>query len=280
MLDVKGINTYYGISHILFDVTLNVKAGEVVGLLGRNGAGKSTTMKSIMGIVPPKKGMVTLKERDITGQKPYLSFRQGIGSVPDDRRVFADLSVDDNLEIVYRRGNQWDKERVYGIFPALKEIRSRRAGHLSGGEQQMLAIARALMGGPELLLLDEPTEGLAPLIVRDLEQQIPKLRDAGISILLSEQNVRSALRMITRAYVIDNGRIRFEGTVEELEENEDVKMKISDDLNTLFTVFIFPLFHFFYKIKYVQTIIRSEESLIQLHSCNGTRPRHCSSLCL
>lgn len=225
MLDVSGINAYYGLSHILYDVTLNVKAGEVVGLLGRNGAGKSTTMKSIMGIVPPRRGTVSLKGRDITGQKPYLSFRQGIGYVPDDRRVFADLSVDDNLDIVYQRGKNWDKDRVYGIFPALKEIRSRRAGHLSGGEQQMLTIARALMGSPELLLLDEPTEGLAPLIVLDLEQQILKLRDAGISILLSEQNVRSALKMITRAYVIDNGRIRFEGTVKDLESNEEVKRK-------------------------------------------------------
>ncbi|MBP1748779.1 MAG: amino acid/amide transporter ATP-binding protein 2, family [Deltaproteobacteria bacterium] len=225
MLDVNGINTYYGLSHILFDVVLNVKSGEVVGLLGRNGAGKSTTMKSIMGIVPPRHGMITLKGKDITGQKPYLSFRQGIGYVPDDRRVFADLCVDDNLDIVYQRSKDWDKDRVYGIFPALKEIRSRRAGHLSGGEQQMLTIGRALMGSPELLLLDEPTEGLAPLIVRDLEQQILKLRDAGISILLSEQNVRSALRMITRAYVIDNGRIRFEGTVQELEANEEVKRK-------------------------------------------------------
>jgi len=225
MLDVNGIDTYYGLSHILFGVTLTVNAGEVVGLLGRNGAGKSTTMKSIMGIVPPRKGTITLNGKEITGQKPFVLFRQGIGYVPDDRRVFADLCVDDNLDIVYRRSGEWDKERVYGLFPALKEIKARRAGHLSGGEQQMLTIARALMGSPELLLLDEPTEGLAPLIVRDLEQQILRLRDAGISILLSEQNVRSALKMITRVYVIDNGRIRFEGTVEELEAKEEIKRK-------------------------------------------------------
>lgn len=225
MLDVNTIDTYYGLSHILFGVTLRVGAGEVVGLLGRNGAGKSTTMKSIMGIVPPRKGTITFKGTGIAGRKPFMLFRQGIGYVPDDRRVFADLCVDDNLEIVHRRGNEWDKERVYGLFPALKEIRSRRAGHLSGGEQQMLTIARALMGAPELLLLDEPTEGLAPLIVRDLEEQILRLKEAGISILLSEQNVRSALKMITRAYVIDNGRIRFEGTVQELEANEEVKRK-------------------------------------------------------
>jgi branched-chain amino acid transport system ATP-binding protein len=225
MLDVKSIHTYYGLSHILFDVSITVSKGEVVGLLGRNGAGKSTTMRSIMGLNPPKEGKVTFKGEDVTSVKPFQLFRKGIGYVPDDRRVFADLSVDDNLEIVYSRGSEWNKERVYELFPALAEIKTRRAGHLSGGEQQMLTIARALMGGPELLLLDEPTEGLAPLIVRDLEEQIMKLRDVGISILLSEQNVRSALKMISRAYVIDNGRIRFEGTVAELEANEEVKKK-------------------------------------------------------
>jgi branched-chain amino acid transport system ATP-binding protein len=225
MLDVKGIHTYYGLSHILFDVSLTVGKGEVVGLLGRNGAGKSTTMRSIMGLTPPKEGTISFKGEDVTGVKPFLLFRKGIGYVPDDRRVFADLSVDDNLEIVYGRDSKWNRERVYELFPALGEIKTRRAGHLSGGEQQMLTIARALMGSPELLLLDEPTEGLAPLIVRDLEEQILKLRDAGISILLSEQNVRSALKMITKAYVIDNGNIRFEGTVSELEANEEVKNK-------------------------------------------------------
>ena len=225
MLDVRGIDTYYGLSHILFGVSLAVYKGEVVGLPGRNGAGKSTTMRSIMGLTPPREGRISFNGEDITRHKPFLLFRKGIGYVPDDRRVFADLSVDDNLEIVFRRGAEWHKERVYEIFPALAEIKTRRAGNLSGGEQQMLTIARGLMGGPELLLLDEPTEGLAPLIVRDLEEQILKLRDAGISILLSEQNVRSALKMISRAYVIDNGKIRFEGTVAELEANEEVKKK-------------------------------------------------------
>jgi branched-chain amino acid transport system ATP-binding protein len=225
MLNVKNIHTYYGLSHILFDVSLAVSKGEAVGLLGRNGAGKSTTMKSIMGLAPPKEGSIHFNDKDITGEKPYLLFRKGIGYVPDDRRVFADLTVDDNLEIVHRRREEWNKNRVYDLFPALGEIRSRRAGNLSGGEQQMLTIARALMGSPELLLLDEPTEGLAPLIVRDLEEQILKLRDAGISILLSEQNIKSAIKMISRVYVIDNGRIRFTGTVDELEANEEVKKK-------------------------------------------------------
>lgn len=225
MLDVNGIHTYYGLSHILFDVSLKVSEGEVVGLLGRNGAGKSTTIRSIMGLTPPKEGNIMFKGENITGEKPYLLFRKGIGYVPDDRRVFADLTVDDNLEIVHSRGNEWNKERVYELFPALKEIKTRRGGNLSGGEQQMLTIARALMGSPDLLLLDEPTEGLAPLIVRDLEKQILKLRDAGISIFLSEQNIKSALKMISRVYVIDNGRIRFEGTVAEFEANEEVKKK-------------------------------------------------------
>ena len=225
MLDVREIETYYGSSHILFGVSLTVNRGEVVGLLGRNGAGKSTTLRSIMGLTPPRKGYISFNNEDIGGCKPFLLFRKGIGYVPDDRRVFADLSVDDNLEIVFRRGTDWGKDRVYGLFPALGEIKTRRAGNLSGGEQQMLTIARALMGGPELLLLDEPTEGLAPLIVRDLETQILKLRDAGISILLSEQNVRSALRMISKAYVIDNGRICYTGTVAEIEANEEVKKR-------------------------------------------------------
>ncbi len=225
MLDVKGIHTFYGLSHILFDVSLAVGEGEVVGLLGRNGAGKSTTMRSIMGLTPPKQGTIIFQGEDVTGAQPYLLFRKGIGYVPDDRRVFADLSVDDNLDIVHSKVKEWNKDRVYDIFPALREIKPRRAGNLSGGEQQMLTIARALMGGPKLLLLDEPTEGLAPLIVRDLEEQILKLKETGISILLSEQNVRSALKMIDRAYVIDNGRIRFEGSVKELEENEEIKKK-------------------------------------------------------
>jgi branched-chain amino acid transport system ATP-binding protein len=178
-----------------------------------------------MGLTPPKAGAITFNGADITGRKPYLLVRDGIGYVPDDRRVFAGLSVDDNLEIAFQRSNDWNKERIYDLFPALAEIKTRKAGNLSGGEQQMLAIARALMNGPELLLLDEPTEGLAPLIVRSLEEQILKLKEAGISILLSEQNVRSALRMITRAYIIDEGLIRFEGSVAELEANEEVKKK-------------------------------------------------------
>jgi branched-chain amino acid transport system ATP-binding protein len=225
VLSVKGIHTYYGLSHILYDVSLEVSKGEIVGLLGRNGAGKSTTMRSISGLTPPRQGTITFHGEPLAGKQAYRLVRQGIAYVPDDRRVFADLSVDDNLEITYRRNAEWNKDRVYDIFPALREIKDRRSGNLSGGEQQMLTIGRSLMTAPELLLLDEPTEGLAPLIVRDLEQQILRLRDAGISILLSEQNIKSAMKLIERAYVIDNGRIRFEGTVAELEANEEIKKR-------------------------------------------------------
>jgi branched-chain amino acid transport system ATP-binding protein len=228
MLEIEGIHTFYGLSHILFGVSLRVEPGEIVCLLGRNGAGKTTTMKSIMGLTPPKQGSIQFKKEEITGQEPYLLARKGIGYVPDDRRIFADLTVGENLEIAARKAEgaeRWDKERVYGLFPALKEIESRKGGCLSGGEQKMLAIARALMGNPELLLLDEPTEGLAPMLVRALEEQIKKLRDTGLTVLLAEQNVRSALRLGDRGYIIDNGQIRYQGSIEELRENEEVRKK-------------------------------------------------------
>ena len=228
MLEVEGIHTFYVLSHILFGVSLKVEPGEIVCLLGRNGAGKTTTMKSIMGLTPPKQGSIRLKGEEITGKEPYLLARKGIGYVPDDRRIFADLTVGENLEIAARKAEgaeRWDKERVYGLFPALKEIESRKGGCLSGGEQKMLAIARALMGNPELLLLDEPTEGLAPMLVLALEKQIKKLRETGLTVLLAEQNVRSALRLGDRGYIIDNGQIRYQGSIEELRENEEVRKK-------------------------------------------------------
>ncbi|HID64497.1 MAG TPA: ABC transporter ATP-binding protein [Anaerolineae bacterium] len=228
MLEVEGIHTFYGLSHILFGVSLRVEPGEVVCLLGRNGAGKTTTMKSIMGLTPPKRGSIRFKGEEITGKQPYLLARKGIGYVPDDRRIFADLTVRENLEIAARKakeGEGWDKERVYELFPALKEMEFRKGGCLSGGEQKMLAIARALMGNPELLLLDEPTEGLAPMLIRTLEEQIRKLRETGLTVLLAEQNVRSALRLSDRGYIIDNGQIRYQGSVEELKENEGIRKK-------------------------------------------------------
>jgi branched-chain amino acid transport system ATP-binding protein len=223
MLEVRGIHTYYGQSHILFDVSLSLRKGEVVGLLGRNGAGKTTTMKSVCGMLHPREGRLLFEGEDVTGRKPYELVRRGICYVPDDRRVFADLTVDDNLGIVHRRTGEWTRDRVYDLFPPLREISGRRAGYLSGGEKAMLALGRALMSGPKLLLLDEPTEGLAPLIVRSLEEQILRLKGEGISMLLSEQNLRSSLKLIDRAYIIDNGRIRFHGTVQELRDNEEIR---------------------------------------------------------
>lgn len=228
MLEVAGIHTYYGLSHILFGVSLRVERGEVVCLLGRNGAGKTTTMRSVMGLTPPKQGHIRFKGKEITGQQPYLLARKGIGYVPDDRRIFADLTVRENLEIAARetqRDWRWDQEKVFELFPVLKERESQKGGSLSGGEQKMLAIARALMGNPEFLLLDEPMEGLAPLLVRALEEQIRKLKATGLTVLLTEQNVHSALRLADRCYVIDDGHIRYAGTVKELQENEEVRRK-------------------------------------------------------
>lgn len=227
MLQIEEIHTYYGLSHILFGVSLEIKEGEVVCLLGRNGAGKSTTIKSIIGLTPPKKGVIRFKGQPAAGKKPFMLARMGIGYVPDDRRVFADLTVGENLEISERNttAGGWNKERVYQFFPALEKIDTRRAGYLSGGEQQMLTIARALMTNPELLLLDEPTEGLAPLIVELLEEQIVKLKEAGLTVLLAEQNLEVALRLSDRGYVIDNGVIRFEGSIEDLRNNDEVRNK-------------------------------------------------------
>jgi len=228
MLTLQGIHTFYGLSHILFGVSLKVEPGEVVCLLGRNGAGKTTTMKSIMGLTPPKRGSIRFKDEEITGKQPYLLVRKDIAYVPDDRRIFADLTVRENLEIAERKGKEaegWDLERVYELFPALKDIQSRKGGCLSGGEQKMLAIARALMGNPELLLLDEPTEGLAPVLIYALEEQVRKLKEVGLTVFLAEQNVRSALRLSDRGYIIDNGQIRYQGSVAELKENEEVRKK-------------------------------------------------------
>ncbi len=223
MLEVRGIHTFYGQSHILFDVSLSLRTGEIVGLLGRNGAGKSTTMKSICGMLHPAQGSIRFEGEEVAGRKPYQLVHLGICYVPDDRRIFADLSVADNLAIVHRGAGEWDRDRVFSLFPPLREIADRRAGFLSGGERSMLAIGRALMSSPRLLLLDEPTEGLAPLIVKSLEEQILRLKEAGISILLAEQNLRSSMKLIDRAYIIDNGRIRYEGTVRELADNEEIR---------------------------------------------------------
>ena len=228
LLDVQGINTYYGLSHILFDVSLQVDRGEVVVLLGRNGAGKTTTMRSVMGLTSPKSGTVVFNGHDVTGMVPYKIARLGIGFVPEDRRIFPDLTVRANLEVGLRKSKRitnWTIERVYEIFPRLEELANRRGGNLSGGEQQMLTISRTLMGNPDLILLDEPSEGLAPIIVKVLGDFIDLLKREGTTVLLSEQNVRFSLKHSDRAYIVDNGHIKYHGTIEELEKNEDVKKR-------------------------------------------------------
>ncbi|RJR52083.1 MAG: ABC transporter ATP-binding protein [Desulfobacteraceae bacterium] len=228
MLEVKSIHTYYGLSHILFDVSLEVSRGEIVCLLGRNGAGKSTTMKSIMGLVPPREGTVKFKGEIVTGKQPYILARKGMGYVPDDRRVFKDLTVGENLEISERKkqgADAWTTESIYEFFPPLKHTHARRACFLSGGEQQMLTIARALITNPEFLLLDEPTEGLAPIIVRVLAERIGDLKNRGLTVLLAEQNQKVALGLSQRAYLIDNGVIRYHGGIEDLRADEEVRKK-------------------------------------------------------
>jgi branched-chain amino acid transport system ATP-binding protein len=210
----------------LFDVSLKVEAGQVVCLLGRNGAGKTTTLKSIMGLTPPARGRIRFNRKDVTGWAPYRMARQGVGFVPDNRRIFADLTVGENLEIAVRPGPgavTWDKARVYELFPALRAMDQRRGGLLSGGEQKMLAIARALMINPQFLLLDEPTEGLAPLLVKSLGERIQKLKELGLTVLLAEQNLRFTLGLSDYGYIIDNGRICHQGSVAELVNNPEVK---------------------------------------------------------
>jgi branched-chain amino acid transport system ATP-binding protein len=230
ILEVKGIHTYYGTSHILFDVSLSVDRGEIVCLLGRNGAGKTTTMRSIMGLTPPHAGSVQFHGEEMRGRPPYYIAQKGMGYVPDNRLIFPDLTVRQNLELASKvpkdlQGEPWTVDRVYGLFPLLKKLDKHLGGYLSGGEQQMLTVGRTLMGNPDLLLLDEPVEGLAPLVVRDLGEQILTLKEMGETILFSEQNVKFATMVAERAYVIDKGRIQYRGNIEELSENEEIKRK-------------------------------------------------------
>ena len=228
ILAVEKINTFYGDSHILFDVDLTIAEGEVVSLLGRNGAGKTTTLRSIMGLTPPRAGSVRWLGEEIQRLKPHEIARKGVGFVPEDRRIFSRLSVEENLEIGAFKLEQpsgWTLGRIYGLFPKLEQLKAHKGNELSGGEQQMLAIARALMGAPRLVLLDEPSEGLAPAIVKDVGEMIGKLKDEGIAVLLVEQNTRFACRLSDRVYIIDNGRVRFGGTVAGLEADEELKSR-------------------------------------------------------
>ena len=225
-LSVEAIHTAYGLSQVLFGVSLEVKAGECIALIGRNGVGKTTTMRSIIGLTPPVRGRVVWKGQDIAHLAPHRICRLGIGFVPEDRRIFPELSVWENLDIARRAGTKgrtsWREEQVFALFPDLAEIRDRLGGVLSGGQQQMLTIARTLMGNPELLLLDEPSEGLAPLIVEQLRQRVAELKATGLSIVLAEQNLRFVLALADRVYILEKGEVRFTGTPSDLQADSSI----------------------------------------------------------
>lgn len=218
MLNVEGIQTYYGKSHILQGISLDVKAHECVSILGRNGAGKTTTLKSIMGLVPPKQGSIRFKGQEIGGRKPFEISRQGISLVPEDRQIFTTLTVIENLRISHqkeRSRGQWNIERIFEAFPSLAERRGNRGHQLSGGEQQMLAVARALMANPDLLLLDEPTEGLAPMIVEIVLDIVESIKKEGLTIILVEQNVAATQKVADRYFILQEGRVVYKGSNEE-----------------------------------------------------------------
>ncbi|MBC9205822.1 ABC transporter ATP-binding protein [Roseomonas aerophila] len=229
MLRVDGLHAHYGRAHILHGVSLDVAQGEVVCLLGRNGAGKSTTMKAIMGVVPPSAGQVLLDGKDLAGRASFEIARAGIGYVPEDRRIFAELTVEENLEVGRRAapaGSQgWNPERAYTLFPVLAEMRRRPGGRMSGGEQQMLTIARTLMGNPRLLLLDEPSEGLAPVVVERMAEAILALKREGLSILLSEQNLAFANAVADRACLIETGQLRHTASMAALMADDEVRAR-------------------------------------------------------
>ncbi len=224
-LEVEAIHTYYGESHVLHGISLRVEPGEVLAILGRNGMGKTTLIRSIVGFTPPREGRVRYKGADITRLPPFRMVELGMALVPQGRRVFPSLSVRENLEVARRGTGRWNLEQVYALFPWLRERAANRANKLSGGEQQMLAIGRALMSNPELLLLDEPTEGLAPLLVREVGRVLDELKRGGLSILLVEQNLGLAIGVADRVHVLSRGQIVHAGTPGELMRDEDVKTR-------------------------------------------------------
>ena len=224
MLSVQEIHSYYGDSYILHGVSLQVREGAVVALLGRNGAGKTTTLKSIMGLVPPRRGEILLKGQAITGSRPHAVARRGVAYLPETRGIFPSLSVLENLRLAAgRRPGPWDLERVLEMFPKLRERGSNGGNQLSGGEQQMLAIARALLLNPDLLILDEPTEGLAPIVVKDIQARLRALKEAGLTILLVEQSFPFATDLADEVYVLGKGRIRWQGSSAEIQADHDVQ---------------------------------------------------------
>jgi branched-chain amino acid transport system ATP-binding protein len=233
LLDVKGLNTYYGESHVLQNMSVAVDKGEIVALLGRNGMGKSTTMKSVMGLVKPKSGTVLFQGTDITNFPPYKTAKAGIGYVPEERRIFPNLSVLDNLRMGIKHGaaakissqNKWTLDRIFKHFPFMKARTHQKGALLSGGEQQMLAIGRTLMGNPDLLLVDEPTEGLAPVTVKEVRDILEEINKAGVSILLVEHNLKVAMSLADRVYLMGKAHLGFSGTIEELETRPDIRAK-------------------------------------------------------
>ncbi len=229
VLEVKGIDVFYGASQILFGVDLTVERGQTMALLGRNGAGKSTTFKAIAGIAPPRRGKVVLAGATVSGRKPYRIAQAGMGYVPEDRQVFPEHTVNDNLLIGRKAGvrgeTYWTLGRIYEVFPILAGMQGRMAGKLSGGEQQLLTIARTLMGNPDIVLLDEPSEGLAPLIVQAIGALIKQLREMGVTILLAEQNMHFCLGIATHVTVVDKGQIVYRATVEALRTDDAIKQR-------------------------------------------------------
>jgi len=230
MIEVKGIHSYYGKSHILHGVSLELKEGELVCLLGRNGVGKSTTLKSIMGIVRPTHGSIRFDGKELVGSQPYQIARLGVGYVPEDRRIFKSLTVQENLLMGTQKAKNggsaervWTIDKIYDLFPNLRDRRGNKGSHLSGGEQQMLTVARTLMGNPKLILVDEPTEGLAPLIVKDVLEMLSAVRKSGVTVLMVEQNFKAAIKVADRFYIMAKGQMVFEGGMAALLAAEDVR---------------------------------------------------------
>jgi branched-chain amino acid transport system ATP-binding protein len=229
ILKVDRIDTFYGQSHVLQGVSFSINEGEVVSLLGRNGVGKTTTLRSIMGLTPPRAGKILLRDVDIAGKLPFQIAQMGIGYMPDDRRIFPDLTLYENLELARRLSKKgkvsWTFEKVYNLFPVFTDLKERKGTQLSGGEQKMLAIGRALMKNPDLLLLDEPSEGLAPLIVQNLVEVIARIQGEGVTILLADQNLKFCRKTSDRGYILEKGVVQHQGLMEEIWQNEEIVKK-------------------------------------------------------
>jgi branched-chain amino acid transport system ATP-binding protein len=229
ILNIDQINTFYGQSHVLQGVSLSIQKGEVVCLLGRNGVGKTTTLRSIIGLTPPRSGKILFKGVNVAGKPPYQIAQMGIGYVPDDRRIFADLTLFENLELARRLSSkgktQWTFEKIYDLFPVFVDLKERKGNQLSGGEQKMLATGRALMKNPDLLLLDEPSEGLAPLVIQNLVEVTGRIRSEGVTILLADQNLKFCRKTSDRGYILEKGMIQYQGVMEEIWQNEEIVRK-------------------------------------------------------